>query len=100
MSVTLDADNVQWLKGRARITHSNNVSLLLDSLVTEARRARGSVGNRPFPSVVGMVDLSDDPNLEQFDAARRQLWDAHLEKVLLMEDPSPSSQKPRRRKRG
>ena len=51
ISVTLDADNLTWLKGRAGAAGLRSVSELLDQLVTAARES-GGVG----PSRVGRRD--------------------------------------------
>ena len=53
ISVTLEADNLTWLKGRAGAAGLRSVSELLDQLVTAAR-ASGRVG--PSRSVVGTID--------------------------------------------
>ena len=59
ISVTLEADNLTWLKGRAGAAGLRSVSELLDQLVTAAR-ASGRVG--PSRSVVGTIDLdASDP---------------------------------------
>jgi hypothetical protein len=59
ISVTLEADNLTWLKGRAGAAGLRSVSELLDRLVTAAR-ASGRVG--PARSVVGTNDLdASDP---------------------------------------
>ena len=97
ISVTLDEMNVLWLKGRARITSGNNVSEELDKLITKARA--GQRGVVPVPtSVVGMVDLSDDPNLEKADAAIKQMWDEWLARASLMNEAAPGYKTPRKRK--
>jgi hypothetical protein len=75
ISVTLESDNVTWLKGRAG-AEGESVSELIDQLVTSARS-----GNRAGPgrSVVGTIDLDDsDPRLDLADAAVRAAFDASL----------------------
>ncbi len=57
ISVTLGADNVTWLKGRAGAGGVRSVSEFLDQLVTAARQS-GRVG--PATSVVGTIDI--DPS--------------------------------------
>lgn len=101
LSVTLDAANVLWLKGRARISHNNNVSTLLDSLVTQARFGK-STPPASIPSVVGMVDLSDDPDLSKADAAVKAMWDEYFERASLLNEQAPGYRKTatRKRKRG
>jgi len=76
ISVTLDAENLTWLKGRAGAAGLRSVSELLDQIVSAAR-ASGQVG--PSRSVVGTIDIdAGDPSLEQADAALRVLFDASL----------------------
>ena len=45
LSVTLDADNLTWLKGRAGTAGVRSVSELLDQLVSAARQS-GDPGRR------------------------------------------------------
>lgn len=100
VSVTLDEMNLLWLKGRARVSSGGNVSEELDKLITAARF--GKAGAAPVvTSAVGMVDLSDDPDLEKADEAVREMWDEYLENVSLMaEDAPPYQATPRKKKRG
>lgn len=94
LSVTLDETNVLWLKARARISSANNVSEELDKLITAARFGKG----RTVPAVtsaVGMVDLSDDPNLEKADAAVRAGFDEWLARASLMNESTPGSARSR-----
>lgn len=94
MSVTIDAENVLWLKGRARLA-GGNVSDTLDKLLTQARTGRAQLG-RP-PSVVGMVDLSDDPDLSKAQAAVQSMFDASIARFSVHEGRQQA--KPGRRKR-
>ena len=55
ISVTLEADNLTWLKGRAGAAGLRSVSELLDQLVSAARAA-GRTG--PARSVVGTIDIA------------------------------------------
>ncbi|MCU1382327.1 MAG: hypothetical protein JWL71_1024 [Acidobacteria bacterium] len=89
ISVTLDADNLTWLKGRAPAAGLRSVSELLDQLVTAAR-ASGHVG--PSRSVVGTIDLdAGDPWLEAGDKAVRMLFDASLGRPLMVKESAPAS---------
>ena len=75
ISVTLESDNVTWLRGRAG-AEGESVSGLLDQIVTSARS-----GDRSGPgrSVVGTIDLDDsDPLLDRADEAIRAAFDASL----------------------
>jgi hypothetical protein len=87
ISVTLEADNLTWLKGRAGAAGLRSVSELLDQLVTAAR-ATGRVG--PSRSVVGTIDLdASDPWLEKADAAVRTMFDASLGRPLMVKESPP-----------
>ena len=81
ISVTLEADNLTWLKGRAGAAGLRSVSELLDQLVTAAR-ASGRVG----PS---RSDASD-PWLEGADEAVRTMFDTSLGRPLMVKEPSPA----------
>jgi hypothetical protein len=85
ISVTLDADNVTWLKGRAGATGLRSVSELLDRLVTAARQS-GDVG--PSRSVVGTIDIDPgDPLLERADEAVRYVFESSLGRPLMVKEP-------------
>ena len=72
ISVTLNADNVTWLKGRVSAARLRSVSELLDQLITAARKAGHSGSAR---SVVGTVDIDpSDPLLETADEAVQTLF--------------------------
>src|SRR3954452_15363297 len=99
ISVTLETDNLTWLKGRAGAAGLRSVSELLDQLVTAAR-ASGHVG--PARSVVGTIDVDDsDPWLEHADEAVQGLFDASLRRPRMgKESPppqGPGARKPPRR---
>ena len=89
ISVTLEADNLTWLKGRAGAAGLRSVSELLDQLVTAAR-ASGHIGSSR--SVVGTIDVdASDPWLEGADEAVRVLFDASLRRPLMVKESSPAS---------
>jgi len=84
LSVTLDMDNVTWLKGRAAAGRLRGVSELLDQLVTQAR-ASGPAGT--VRSVVGTLDIdSTDPLLDRADQAVRSLFEMSLNRPLLLKE--------------
>ena len=88
ISVTLEADNLTWLKGRAGAAGLRSVSELLDQLVTAAR-ASGRVG--PSRSVGGTIDLdASDPWLEGADEAVRTMFDTSLGRPLMVKESSPA----------
>ena len=98
ISVTLDADNLVWLKGRAAQTGARSVSELLDRFVTAARTA----GAGPARSVVGTIDIApSDPLLETADAAIRRLFDASLRRPMLARERRGTYRaRPAKRRRG
>ena len=76
VSVTLDVDNLLWLRGRAANRKRKSLSEAIDEIITAART--GSIKLQSVRSVVGMIDISQDPNLEAADAYVRALFDASL----------------------
>jgi hypothetical protein len=87
ISVTLEADNLTWLKGRAGVAGVRSVSELLDQLVSAAR-ASGQIG--PPRSVVGTIDVdAGDPWLESADEAMRSLFQASLGRPLMVKETPP-----------
>ncbi len=84
ISVTLDADNLTWLKGRAVAGNSRSVSEFLDQLITSARQS-GRAGDAQ--SVVGTIDIDPgDPMLDDADAAVRSLFEASVGRPLAARD--------------
>jgi hypothetical protein len=97
ISITLEADNLTWLKGRAGASGVRSVSELLDQLVTAAREA-GGVGHAT--SVVGTIDIDPgDPLLERADEAVGALFDASLSRPLVLKESSPAYKIRRQAKR-
>jgi len=87
ISITLEADNVRWLKGRAGAAGLRSVSELLDQLVTAARE---SGGGRHTTSVVGTIDIDlGDPLLERADEAIGALFDSSLSRPLMVKEVAP-----------
>jgi hypothetical protein len=84
ISVTLDSDNLTWLRGRAGAAGLRSVSELLDQLVTAARES-GRIG--PPRSVVGTIDIdASDPHLEGADEVIRGLYEASLRRPLVLKE--------------
>src|SRR5205823_14392502 len=84
ISVTLETDNLTWLKGRAGAAGLRSVSELLDQLVSSARNS-GTAG--PSKSVVGTIDVAaDDPALLHADEAVSALFAASLRRPLLVRE--------------
>ncbi len=76
ISVTLQRDNIKWLKGRAAAAGIRSMSELLDRIVTAAR-----TGGRTAPvrTVAGTVEIdASDPALEHADAAVSAVFEQSL----------------------
>jgi hypothetical protein len=92
LSVTLESDNIAWLKGRAGAL-GDSVSSVLDRIVGQARR---SGGHEPVRSVVGTVDIDpSDELLKDADLAVRSLFEASVRRPLVVRE-SRARLKPRR----
>ena len=99
VSVTLEADNLLWLRTQTARAGRRSVSETLDALITAARAA----GTGEQRSVVGTVDIAaDDPMLEHADALVQELVTASLSRPWIARDASPSGSqyRPGGRKRG
>jgi len=94
ISVTLEADNVTWLKGRAG-AEGESVSELIDQLVTSARSGKRAGAAR---TVIGTIDIhGSDPLLERADAAVRAAFAASLGRPrVVRERPAARSAKGRK----
>lgn len=101
ISLTLDIDNLTWLKGRVGAAGARSVSELLDQLVSEAR-ASGTTG--PSRSVVGTVDIDpSDPNLERADETVRAMYEASVRRPLMLRERRPAygvPTRPKKKRRG
>jgi hypothetical protein len=84
ISVTLDTENLLWLRARTTGTKRRSLSDLLDEIVTTARVAAHGDSIR---SVVGTVDLTaDDPGLERAKASIRAEFEASLARPILIHE--------------
>ena len=93
VSVTLEHDNVVWLKGRAGAT-GESVSGLLDQIVSAARLDKRT---GPSRSVVGSIDIdASDPLLEQADAVVRAAFERSVGRPFTSRELRPSPRPPRR----
>jgi len=87
LSVTLDPENVLWLKARSRGAKSRSVSETLDRLLSEVRTGRGMAAKAR--SVRGTVRIDgSDPHLRRADEAVRRLIASSLARR------SPSARRP------
>ena len=84
ISVTLEGENITWLKGRAGAAGLRSVSELLDQLVSAARKS-GTQG--PSKSVVGTIDIdAADPMLRHADEAVGALFAASLRRPMMVKE--------------
>jgi hypothetical protein len=69
ISVTLEPENLLWLRARAAALGCRSISQMLDRLIIDARK------QTPVESVVGTIRLDpSDPDLLDADAAVRALF--------------------------
>ncbi len=98
ISVTLQAENLTWLKARARSNQVRSVSNVLDRLVTEARTHHAGADVR---SVVGTIDVDpSDPLLLKADDAVRALVANSIGRPFVVKETRPAYGTRARRRRG
>jgi hypothetical protein len=90
VSITLEEENLLWLRGQAAATSRGSLSEVLDRLVTGAR-VSGQMEPGAIRSVKGTIDLpDDDPALEHADAYIRSVFDTSLRRPVLVKETSTS----------
>jgi hypothetical protein len=87
ISVTLDGDNLTWLKGRAGAGDVRSVSELLNQLVTAARQGGYAGVSRSVMNTI-KIDAAD-PGLDHADAAVRALFDASVARPFFARERPP-----------
>lgn len=98
VSVTLERDNLLWLRGRATSRKRKSLSDALDEILTTARM--GGMAADAARSVVGTIDIAaDDPDLEAADEHVRGQFAASLARPLLVRETAsgPGGRKKARR---
>jgi hypothetical protein len=96
ISVTIEEDNLLWLRGQAGASASGSVSEVLDRLVREARLG-GRTAAAAIRSVVGSIDLPrDDEDLAGADRYVRELFDRSLARPMLVRERPPARKAKRR----
>ena len=85
ISVTIEEDNLLWLKAQAAATVKGSVSDVLDRLVRDARLEGRTDAIR---SVVGTVDLANG-DLDTADAYVRTMFARSLGRPLLVKERAP-----------
>jgi hypothetical protein len=89
ISVTIDEDNLLWLKGQAGASASGSVSEVIDRVVRQARTA-GRTDAAAIRSVVGTIDLpADDPDLAGANAYVRGLFDQSVSRPVQVRERPP-----------
>jgi len=95
ISVTLESDNLIWLRGRAVAAGRVSVSEMLDRLIREARK--GASGVAGVRSIVGTLQIAaDDPELKRAGDAVRTLFTRSLDRALPRGRPAPVRRRSRR----
>jgi hypothetical protein len=88
VSVTLDRDNLLWLRGRMASSKRRSLSDALDEILTAARLGGQMAG--AVRSVVGTVDIAaDDPDLDRAESYVRGEFDASLARPLVVYEDRP-----------
>jgi hypothetical protein len=95
ISVTIEEDNLLWLRAQAAATMKGSVSNVLDRLVRTARLEGRTDAIR---SVVGTVDLPHG-DLEQADAYVRSVFDRSIGRPMLVRERRPAASPAVRRRR-
>ena len=99
LSVTLERDNLLWLRGRAASRKRKSLSEALDEILTAARL--GGVAADAPRSVVGTVDIAaDDLDLEQADEHIRAQFAASLARPTLVRETGGGYGVKKRSRRG
>lgn len=100
ISVTIDEDNLLWLKAQAAATARGSVSAIVDRLIDDAR-AEGRTSAAAIRSVAGTIDLpADDPDLEEASQYVRTMFDRSLRRPLMVKETPPRRGGPKARRRG
>ena len=98
ISVTLDSQNLVWLRARTLAGEARSVSDLLDRIVTAARTT--GAGNE-VRSVVGTIDIDpSDPDLSKADDYIRSLFAESLRRPLLVKEQRTKYGRAARKRRG
>jgi hypothetical protein len=97
VSVTLDRENLLWLRGRAAALKRRSLSDTLDEIVTAART--GGAKDVTSRSVVGTVDIAEaDPGLATADQYIATLFAASVARPFLVRDGSQGAGGKKRRR--
>ena len=98
ISLTLDENNLLWLRGRTAAAGFRSISSTLDRLVTEARTS-GRLADVSIRSVAGTIDIAaSDPLLEVADAMIRDQFETSLRQPLAQKERPTSTRRTSRAK--
>jgi hypothetical protein len=98
LSITLDQDNLLWLRAQTAAAKGKSLSETIDRLVTEARAA-GRIAPGTVRSVVGTIDISDaDPDLLAADEYVRGLYEHSGHQPVLVRETAPARRAPAKRR--
>jgi hypothetical protein len=87
VSVTLDENNLLWLRGRMARRKRRSLSDAIDEVITAARASGALETPR---SVVGTIGIpTDDPGLAHADVYTRGLFTQSLNRPLVVHEESP-----------
>ena len=96
ISVTVDEDNLVWLKGQAGASSGGSVSEVIDRLVRDARMS-GRTDAHAIRSVVGTIDLPpDDQDLAGADGYVRAMFERSLARPVMVKERPPARKGKRR----
>lgn len=94
--MTLEEDNILWLRGRTSAAGFRSISDTLDRLITQARSS-GRMAEVSMRSVVGTIDIApSDPRLERADAALRGEIEASIQRPIAMANRPDSAKRHKR----
>ena len=101
ISVTLERDNLLWLRSQTAVAKRRSLSETLDQIVSDARQGGRAAGGASR-SVVGTVDVNpDDPDLADADVYVRELVSRSTRRPFVArETPARDGARPRKRRRG
>jgi hypothetical protein len=98
ISITLDQDNLLWLRAQTAAAKGKSLSETIDRLVTDARAA-GRVAPGTVRSVVGTIDISDaDPDLLTADEYVRGLYEHSHRQPVFVRETAPARRAPAKRR--
>jgi hypothetical protein len=96
VSITLEAGNLLWLRGRATVLAGGSLSAAVDQLIAEARAGRLGASEVPL-SVVGTIDVPDEEALASATAQLRALFAGSLNRGMATVRPAHAARPVRKK---